>query len=64
MFQRSRVTLDKGLYLRAEAHASQFGYASVDELMAFLLERELRRFSGPDDMSEVEQRLRGLGYIE
>lgn len=60
-----RIKLDKALYDRAVAAAKTVGYSSVDEFLANLLEKELAKIEKPLDANEkLEERLRGLGYIE
>lgn len=64
MFCRKKLKLDVGLYRRAKARASALGYASVEEFVTHLLERELDEQLDPDDNEKVRQRLRGLGYLD
>ena len=41
------------------------GYSSNEELIEHLLERGLKAYEDPvDDPAQLEERLRGLGYIE
>ena len=57
------VKLDEALYERLRKGAEAAGYASVDEFVTHLIERELGR---PDDGAsdeELKKRLEGLGYI-
>jgi Arc/MetJ family transcription regulator len=65
----AKIKIDKDLYQRAAEVARVAGYSSVDEFVEHLVERALRE-SKPDDKSDdeeraaVEERLRGLGYID
>lgn len=61
-----KIRLDKALYERASEAAQKAGYASVDEFVVNLIEKEIARLSGDsgDDQGKLEERLRGLGYIE
>ncbi|GMU83636.1 MAG: hypothetical protein AMXMBFR47_35060 [Planctomycetota bacterium] len=61
-----RIKLDKALYDRARAMAEKAGYSSVDEFVVNMIEKELARLEGPEneDQGKLEERLRGLGYIE
>lgn len=60
-----KVKIEKGLYDRLSELAAQSGYATTDELIVHLCERELATTSQEKlEQSEVEQQLRGLGYIE
>lgn len=60
-----KIKLDKSLYERARNVSEIAGYASVDEFVAHVLERELKSIEGDADESEekVLDRLKGLGYL-
>lgn len=63
MFGGKNIQVDKALFERVKKAAEIAGYASPDEFVAHLIERELGR---PDDNAsdeEVKKRLEGLGYI-
>lgn len=62
----AKIKLNKDLYQRACEVAQVAGYSSVDEFVEHLVERALRDAepSDEDDQRAVEDRLRGLGYIE
>lgn len=59
----SRIKLDKALLARARRCADLAGYASVDEFVGHVLEKELAKFEGSDSEDEIKKKLRGLGYI-
>lgn len=59
----SRIKLDKALLARARRYADLAGYASVDEFVGHVLEKELAKFEGSDSEDEIKKKLRGLGYI-
>ncbi len=60
-----KLKLDKALLARAQAVAEKAGYASVDEFLTSVIDREVTRLEGGAGEDErVEERLRGLGYIE
>ena len=64
MFSSHKVKIDNALYQRLAAAAERAGYATTEEFIVHVLEREA---AGPDDVTsdaEVEKQLRGLGYIE
>jgi len=64
MFDGRKIKLDKGLLDRAAAFAAKSGYASVEEFITHILEREISKFdSGDESEEEVKKRLEGLGYI-
>ena len=62
----AKVKVDKDLYRRAQDAAAKWGYSSLDEFVAHLLEKALKDFEAQqgEDGDAVEERLRGLGYIE
>lgn len=60
----NKLKLDKGLLERAKAHAAQAGYASVEEFISHLIEREISNSDSDNESEEdVKKRLEGLGYI-
>lgn len=60
-----KLKIDKALLARAQAVAEKAGYASVDEFLTAIIDREVTRLEGgPGEDERVEERLRGLGYIE
>jgi metal-responsive CopG/Arc/MetJ family transcriptional regulator len=59
-----KVKIDKALYDRIADVAKKGGYSSTDEFIVHVLEKELANFEGADTDEQVEERLRGLGYIE
>ena len=59
-----KIKLEKDLFERAQKYAETAGYASVDEFITHMLEKELAKIEeGDGSIEEVEKRLRGLGYI-
>lgn len=59
-----KVKLEDNLYERARRCAEEVGYASVDELIAHAVERAVLEIEQPEQSGELEQRLKGLGYLE
>ncbi len=63
----AKIKLERDLYDRAAKVADTAGYASVDEFVSHVLEKELRNLTGgdgdPEDEEKLKERLRGLGYI-
>tara|TARA_B100000579_G_C22610921_1_gene747212 strand:+ start:512 stop:820 length:309 start_codon:yes stop_codon:yes gene_type:complete len=58
---------DKSVKLKARLNnvVDEMGYSSREELIEHLIERGLRAYEDPADSREkLEERLRGLGYIE
>ena len=65
MFGNKKIKLNKNILEKAEAFAAKAGYASVEEFITHILEREIAKSGSEDDESEeeVKERLKGLGYI-
>ncbi len=59
-----KIRIDRDLYQRAQAIATQAGYSSVDEFVVHLLEKATADAERAQDKEEVRKRLQGLGYIE
>ncbi|MFQ5645891.1 MAG: hypothetical protein ACE5GM_03090 [bacterium] len=59
----SRIKLPKELVEKAEQFAEKAGYASVDEFVCHLIEKEVSQIDEEDSEEEVKQKLQGLGYL-
>ena len=59
-----KVKIKRDLYERLAQAAEKGGYATTDELIIHVLEREVANLEQSKDEEEVEKQLRGLGYIE
>ena len=59
-----KIKIDKMLFEKLKDAAERGGYASTEELINHILEREVGGTDADASDEEVEQRLRGLGYIE
>jgi metal-responsive CopG/Arc/MetJ family transcriptional regulator len=59
-----KIKIDKSLYERLEKTAGKAGYATTDEFIIHVLEREVSQLERGQDDEEVRKQLRGLGYIE
>jgi hypothetical protein len=62
VFGKNRINLEKDLLERVRAAAEKAGYASVDEFVAHVLERELSK-TEDGSAGDVKKQLEGLGYI-
>ena len=60
----AKIKIDSNLYDRLKAVTEVAGYSSVEEFVVHMIEKELEQIEAPDDDKAVEERLRGLGYIE
>jgi hypothetical protein len=59
-----KIKIDKALYDRLVKVAELAGYSSVDEFVTHMIEREVATLEQAEADDKVEERLRGLGYIE
>ncbi|HKX45815.1 MAG TPA: hypothetical protein VJP77_03880 [Planctomycetota bacterium] len=59
----NKIKLDKDLLDRVKRVAEVAGYASHEEFVVHLIERELAQFEGADTDEAITEKLRGLGYI-
>ena len=60
---KQKIALDDQLWQRAQAHVEKVGYSSVEEFVIHCIEKELDAPSAADQ-AQIEERLRGLGYLE
>jgi predicted DNA-binding protein len=58
------LKLNSDLWQRVEQCAAKAGYSSAEEFVEHVIERELSRLEDAEASSEVERRLKGLGYLE
>lgn len=63
MFGGPKVKIDKDLYERAKHVADVAGYATVEEFIEHVIERELANFEEGDSDEDIKEKLKGLGYI-
>lgn len=61
---KKTIKIDKSLYERLQQAAASRGYSSTEELVTHLCEREVAESQENLEQKQVEQQLRGLGYIE
>ncbi|MBU0639431.1 MAG: hypothetical protein KKB50_11250 [Planctomycetes bacterium] len=60
----AKIKIEKGLYDRVAEVAKRAGYSSADEFITHMLEKEVAQLEEADTDEQLEERLRGLGYIE
>ena len=65
----NRIKIDDELFEKVKKCAALAGYASPDEFVVHVVEKEMARLlkppeEGRDPTEEVKKRLQGLGYIE
>lgn len=64
MFGGGRLKIDKDLLEKVRKYAVLAGYATPEEFVQHVLEREIARFEeGGADEDEIRKRMQGLGYI-
>ncbi len=60
----SKIAIDKELLAKVKKYAGIAGYASPEEFVHHVLEREIAKFEeGGDSQDEIRKRMQGLGYI-
>jgi predicted DNA-binding protein len=60
----SKIKIDANLYERVKKIAEKVGYATPEEFVIHVIEKELSVLESADSDADVTERLRGLGYIE
>ena len=60
----SKIKIDANLYERVKKVAEKAGYATPEEFVIHVIEKELSVLESADSNADVTERLRGLGYIE
>jgi len=60
----AKIKLDSHLYDRVKKIAEIAGYSSTEEFVIHIIEKELSRLESAETDEKIEERLRGLGYIE
>jgi len=64
MFGGPKIKLDKDLFDRVSKISKLSGYATVDEFVVHVLEKELAALEdGGGSDEEIKKKLEGLGYI-
>ena len=60
----NKIKLDKDLLEKIKKYAGLAGYATPEEFVQHVLEREIAKFEeGGADEDEIKKRMQGLGYI-
>jgi predicted DNA-binding protein len=63
MFGGSKIKLDKDLLERIKKISEVAGYASHEEYIVHVLEKEIAKFEDAQSDADITEKLRGLGYI-
>jgi hypothetical protein len=59
----SKIKVDKDLLDRVKKISEVAGYASHEEFVHHVLEREVAQFEDAESDDDITEKLRGLGYI-
>lgn len=57
------VKLDKELWMRVQQCAGAAGYATPEEFVRHVLEREVARLEQAGSKEDLMRKLKGLGYL-
>jgi hypothetical protein len=60
---KTTIKIDKDLHARLTKVAHVAGYATVDEFVVHVLEKEMIHFEDSKNDDEIRAKLKGLGYI-
>ena len=60
----AKIKIDDNLYDRVKKVAEVAGYASPDEFIVHMIEKELEKVESDQGEKDVIERLKGLGYLE
>jgi len=63
MFQ-AKVKLEKELWQKIQRYAKAAGYATAEEFVQHILEKELAKLEEAESNEEIVKKLKGLGYLE
>ena len=63
MFGGNKLKVDKDLLERIKKISEVAGYASPEEFVHHVLEREIAQFEDASSDDDITEKLRGLGYI-
>jgi hypothetical protein len=59
----NKIKLEPELIERVKQIAEVAGYASHEEFIVHIIEKELAQFEGGDSDDDITEKLKGLGYI-
>lgn len=64
MFGGNKLKIDKDLLEKVKKYSSIAGYATPEEFVEHVLEREIAKFEDSGESEEeIRKRMQGLGYI-
>lgn len=59
----NKIKFEPALIERVKKIADVAGYASHEEFIVHIIEKELAQFEGESSDDDITEKLRGLGYI-
>jgi metal-responsive CopG/Arc/MetJ family transcriptional regulator len=59
----NKVKIDKNLLERIKVISKAAGYASHEEFIQHVLEKEIAKFDDAKNDADITEKLKGLGYI-
>ncbi len=60
----AKIKIDKDLLVKVKKYSGMAGYATPEEFVQHVLEREIAKFEKDGDTEEeIRKRMQGLGYI-
>ena len=59
----NKIKFEPALIERVKKIAEVAGYASHEEFIVHIIEKELAQFEGESSDDDITEKLRGLGYI-
>ncbi len=60
----AKIKIDNNLLARVKNISEIAGYSSIEEFITHIIEKELEKIESADDSQTIQERLRGLGYLE
>jgi len=60
----AKIKIDSNLFSRLKNVAEAAGYSSTEEFVIHMIEKELEKIETADDSKTIQERLRGLGYLQ
>mgnify|MGYP003572293827 FL=1 len=63
MFGGGKIKIEKDLMERLKRVSDTAGYATVEEFITHILEKELANFEDAESDEDIKDKLKGLGYI-
>ncbi len=59
----SKIKIDNDLLKKDKEYAGKAGYSCIEEIVNYIIEKEVSKVDEAESEEEVKKRLQGLGYI-